>query len=194
MINATGGHFILLITSGDPCQRPITPSNKHSQGGHESRGSQALMDAGLSCFFALHLLFLSKLHQVSKKDRWLKCSTAKSLVEYCAEAQQTYPKVQHIILNRRQRRENVLICRKDSWEGTETEQEQRVRLCHSSIHHWSFISQQMGATNHRDNLSVARSHLCPDVHSVDLLKEPQCDLKGLEVWRKKEVVCWNVSI
>lgn len=28
---------ILLITSGDLCTSPITPSNKHSQGGHEAR-------------------------------------------------------------------------------------------------------------------------------------------------------------
>lgn len=79
-------------------------------------------------------------------------------------------------------RQNVLICGKDSWEGTG--RGQRVNLCCDFVHHWSFIIQQIGAASHRDDLSVAYSHLCPGVYSTDLLKEKNHSTAGKD-WKSE---------
>lgn len=138
------------------------------------------MDAGVSCFFgcffffALHPIFLSKLHQVSKKTVplhslvELSCRSAANLsaslkyhfkqeAEQEANKNEPLPETECAHLRKRQLGRN--------------ERGQRVKLCRTFIHHWSFMIQQTGAASHRDDLSVACSHLCPDVHSAGLLKE-----------------------
>lgn len=167
--------------------------------------SQALMDAGLSWFFCSSPTFLVQTASGQRKKQGGQSVPLQRVrSNYHAEAQQTYPQVWNIILNRRPSkkptktslrwRQNVLICRKDSWKGTE--RGQRVKLCPASIHYWSFMIQQTGAASHRDDLSVACSHLCPDVHSAGLLKEKNHSVawKDCKSGGKKEVVCWNVSI
>lgn len=132
-INATGGtslraqqsthtwyNRILLITSGDLCKRPITPSNKHSQGGHEARGRLYEEPSHYRC--RVELVFCSSLVLLVQSASGQRKSVPLQRIwwNYHVEAQQTYPKVWNINLNRRHSkkptkislrgRQNVLIC------------------------------------------------------------------------------------
>lgn len=60
------------MTSGDPCKRPIPPSNKHSQGGHEARGRiyEQPEKVEKGCFFfAFSLAFLVQSASRQQKRR-----------------------------------------------------------------------------------------------------------------------------
>lgn len=165
----------LLITLRDPCKSPITPSNKHSQGGHEARG-RLLREATPLWMHYWAGLWLFTRFSCPNCIRSVKKTDSRSVPlqrvwsNYHAEAQQTYPKVKW-------RSQQKWACTRDRMclfvEKTSGKRQrgQRVKLCRASIHHWSFMIQKMGAASHNVDLSVACSHLCPDVHSADLLKE-----------------------
>lgn len=191
---------ILLVTWGDPCKGSITPSHKHSQGGHEARARLYEEPSPYGC--RAELVFLLFPHfscpnciRSTKKTGGPKCSVAKSSIElsrrsaanlstslkyhFKQEAQQEANKNEPALetecahLRKRQLERNR--------ERTESE---AVPRFHSLL---VFYDPANGSSE-----SQRRSFCCL-LTSVSWCaqrwlaerKEPQHGLKRLQVWRKK---------